>query len=734
MADAPYPEIARVDAVDKVRGVTRYGSDNNLPGMLHAIFAIATIPRGSITALDTSAARAAPGVRLVLTHLDTTSIKAAGYLLNKGAAFQSFQPMLSPRIAYRGQPIAMIVADTLENAERAADLVRATYAREPHNVNWTEAPASDMVVQADSPLPPPIAKDKVAGNADREFAGAPVKIDVTYTTAAQHHNAIEMIATVAEWRNGMLTVHEGTQNAQGVRGGVSRQLGINPEQVRVVSPWIGGGFGQKNSTQMQTAFTALAARRLNAPVKLVVPRLQIFHDASFRPASRHRIRMGGDRNGKIVAAIHEADHQTSRHDLWPGQYAETSSHLHGIENYRGRERMVRADTQTPGYMRGPWEGVAAYAFEAGIDELAYAMEVDPVALRLANDTQMDPIAKMPLSSRFMAECLRRGAAKFGWADRTARPGSMRAADGTQMGWGVACGAYGGSIAAAQARLRVTAAGEINISVAGHEMGQGIRTAIANVLSDRLGVPPQAITIDIGTTGPVPQHLTAGSWGTATAIPPVSDAAAKLLADLSRLAPDVRAGSLPSAYLRAAGRDSYEVEVRKKAPGQPDTVFADAAKGAVANAGPEFPEFTTYSYIAHFVEVRVEPTTRRIRVPRVVSVADCGRIISPRTAASQIRGGVVWGIGAALREESEVEERHGGFLNSNLADYLVPVNADIGSIDVEFIDQPDPRFNSVGLKSVGEVAMCGVAPAISNAVYHATGRRVRHVPIRLEDLA
>jgi xanthine dehydrogenase YagR molybdenum-binding subunit len=310
---------------------------------------------------------------------------------------------------------------------------------------------------------------------------------------------------------------------------------------------------------------------------------------------------------------------------------------------------------------------------------------------------------------------------------------MRADDGSLIGWGVAIGAYPCFIAPAVARLRVTVEGGVFISIGTHEMGQGIRTALAAAVSSKLGVPAANVVAVIGDTRASPQHMTAGSWGTASAIPAAIEAADAILETLTKLSPSGPADRTPAEILKAEGRASLEVEVRTKAPGQPDEVYGRIAAGQLSFAGPVYPEFVTFSYSAHFVEVRVEPTTRRVRIPRVVSVIDCGRVISPRTAAGQVRGGVVWGIGAALREASDVDPRYGGFLNSDLAEYVVPVNADIGCIEVEFIDKPDFKFNSAGVKGLGEISMVGVAPAIANAVYHATGRRVRNLPIRIEHL-
>jgi xanthine dehydrogenase YagR molybdenum-binding subunit len=470
-------------------------------------------------------------------------------------------------------------------------------------------------------------------------------------------------------------------------------------------------------------------------VKLVMTRAQLFHNASFRPASRHRVRLGADRNGRLLSAIHEIDQQTSRHDLFPSFGTEITSRLYGIANYLGRERLVRTDVQTPGYMRAPFEHPAAFAFESAIDEMAYALDRDPVAFRLANDATADPLTGKPFSSRHVAECLVKGSETFGWARRTMAPGSMRAPDGSLVGWGVAIGTYKAAMAPAIATVRLNTNGTVRVAVGGHEMGQGMRTAIAVTVARALGAPVAGVEVLLGDTRAAPQHLTAGSWGTATALPPVLEASQRLMEDLRKNAGSTagESGVTALALLRASGRRFAEAESRRRAPGQPEQVFGRLTGGLPAAAGPVYPDFVGFSFIAHFVEVRIEPTTRRIRVPRVVSVADCGAVASPRTARSQVEGGVVWGIGAALREVSEVDPRYGGFLNADLAEYVMPVAADIGRIEVDFVGKPDVRLNAMGVKGLGEVAMVGVAPAIVNAVFHATGKRLRRLPLMLEDL-
>ncbi|GAA4572120.1 xanthine dehydrogenase family protein molybdopterin-binding subunit [Planotetraspora kaengkrachanensis] len=718
----------RVDAREKVTGAARYGADRTSPDLAHAVFAVSTIGKGRVVNVDTAAAEAVPGVLTVVTRIDPAELGSPGFLMGGGYGFQSLQPLTDDRIAYRGQPIALVVADTLVAATEAANLVRADYEPEPIATDLDDEGAETLVQEEAIPLP--FLADIVVGDADAAFVKSPVRIEASFDLPRQHQVPMELIGGVVEWRGDTLVVHEGTQNAGALRGGLARQLGMDLAKIEVIAPYTGGGFGQKNSLQPHVGPLALAARRLGRPIKFVMPRTQTFHQASFRPASRHRVRLGADETGRMLAAVHEVDQQTSRHDLFPSMSTEITSRLYGIGDFRGRQRLVRTDVQTPGFMRAPFEHPAAFAFESAVDELAYAVGQDPVSLRLANDTDVDPVTGQPFSSRHLAECLRRGADMFGWAGRTHEPRSMRAADGSRIGWGVAAGVYPASLAPAVARVTATSEGKVTVGVDGHEMGQGIRTAITLLISEDLSIEVGDVTVYVGDTRVAPQHLTAGSWGTATALQAVHAALRELRKHLNVADSDpVDLG----AAVAATGQTSVEVEATTIAPGQPPEIIEHSRAGLVSFAGPVYPGFVAFSFIAHFVEVRIEPTTRRIRVPRVVSVADCGRVASPVTAASQLRGAVVWGIGASLREESEVDPRFGGFANATLEEYPIPVNADIGEIEVGFVDEPDPMLNPVGVKGLGEVAMVGVAAAIANAVFHATGRRQRRLPIRIEDV-
>lgn len=717
MPTPAFPDRPRADALDKVRGAAAYAADLRFPGLLHAMTVPAPVARGQVLALETEAALRVPGVRRILTPADFPAAPQGPDLPG------SPRPGLLPQIAFRGEPLALVVADTLEAAIEGAEAVRARIA---------PAPFAALMDSAGAAREP--AEDVTAGDAASALAGAATIVEASYDSPAQHHNPIELLSTTAVWAEGRLLIHEGSQNAGAIKVAVARTLGLDPAIIDVRSPTVGGAFGQKGWVQRQTALVARAAILTGRPVKLVMPRGQIFHLATFRPHSRHRIRLGADAAGRMVGVHYAVEQQNSRRGGFPaGQYHEGAMRLYGIANYHGSAANLRIDTQAPGHMRAPYEHPACFAFEGAVDELSYRLGRDPVEFRMAHDTRMDVHNGRPLSSRFLNDCLRLGAERFGWARRSAAPGSMTAPDGTQIGWGVACGLYPTLIHPAVATLRIRADGSTRFAVAGHEFGQGLRTALAAVLTRELGVDDRRLEVLIGDTTAAPQHLTAGSWGSASALPLVVQAVARMRAAVAELLDGRRIAGTLHQQIAAVRRPYLEVEVSQLGPGQDASALARMRAGGYAVTGPAYPDYTTMSYVAHFVEVRVEPGTRRVRVPRVVSIADCGRVISPRTAASQLRGGVVWGISHALREATETDPRHGGFLNNDLAEYVIAVNADIGEIDVGFVDEPDPLFNSLGLKSLGEVAMVGASAAVANAVFHATGRRIRKLPIRIEDL-
>lgn len=718
MTSLPFPEAARVDALDKVRGRTLYGADVPADGLLHAMTVPARIAKGEVTGIDTSVALSIFGVRLVLTPEDTPMPAAAR---ESGRV----PPMLETAIAHRGQIVALVVAETLEAAIQGAEAVEISYAQSPFNTDFhaADTPREDT----DAPT---------FGDADAAFAQAEVTIDQTYSTAANHHNPMELLSTTAVWSGGRLTIHEGTQGSGGMKANIAALLEMDPSRIDVLSPQIGGGFGLRGDTPRHTAVVALAARRLGRPVKFVMPRSQIFHNTRFRPFVEHRVKLGADADGRMISAHYDTLQQNSRAGHYRANwYHAGPSKAYGIPNYRGTSGDRRLDTQNPAQMRSPYEYPASFAFESAVDELAYAMGRDPLDLRLAHEADTDFTTGKPLTNRTLNDCFRQAAERFGWADRTMEPGSMTRPDGTLVGWGMGGGVYQAAMHPAIATLRVNANGTTRFATSGHEMGQGMRSAIAQTLIAGLRIDPEKLEIVIGDTRAAPQHGTAGSWGTASSVPIAAKAAEALTARLTELLDGREVQGDMHRQLYRVKRPYLEVEVEMAAPGQGQEHIDRVRNGGFAVAGLHgvYPEFTALSYIAHFAEVHVEPSTGRVRVPRVVSVADCGRVVSPRTARSQVLGGVVWTIGAVFREISETDSRFGGWLNSDIAEYLVPVNADVGEIDVSFLDVPDYQFNPVGVKGLGELAMVGIGGALANAVFHATGRRFRHAPIRVEDL-
>jgi xanthine dehydrogenase YagR molybdenum-binding subunit len=742
----------RVDGRDKVMGKPLYGADRLPARTVFATPVAATVGRARIRGIDTAAAERIKGVLAVLTYRNMERLKKIQFSFAGGQGIQSYMPMQGREVLYRGECIALAVAETPEAADEAASLVRVTYDKLPFAVTLNAKGGADVVQAVAAPYFP----DFVKGDPAPLIEAAPVSVDGTYYSAALHHNPMEMLSTLAEWHDGSLVVHEGTQAAQAMKAGLAIALDVPESKVRVIAPYVGGAFGQRGSISPHTVFAAAAARRFGRPVKLTVPRAQIFHATSFRAATEHRIRIGADRDGHFTAGMHLVRSQTSRFDLMPYTGEETTSRTYGWPSFRGATTLVQLDTQTPGFMRAPMEMASFFALESAIDELAEKLAMDPLALRVLNDAKADPITGKPFSSRNLVTCLERGAERFGWSRRTAAPRSMRLADGTLVGWGVAAGAYPAYITPAIARIRLHADGSVDLSVGAHEMGQGIRSAIAAVAEEELGVNVRQLRILIGDTSVPPQHVTSGSTGAATISIPISGAAVRMrgaLATMAARSDSAFAGADPaslrlrdgrlqlpsgksesvSKIMAGAGVTYVDAMAQGTAPGMGQDAFTQAALGKVAFQGPEFPDHVSFSFIAHFVEVQVDTLVPRPRVTRMLSVADCGRVLSRRTAESQLLGGLVWGIGAALSEASEVDSRYGGFLNNNIAEYQVAVNADVRSLEVELLDTPDFGFSSVGAKGIGEVACVGAAGAIANAIYHATGKRIRHLPIRVDDL-
>jgi xanthine dehydrogenase YagR molybdenum-binding subunit len=698
-----FSEIARVDARDKVLGRAQYAADVNLPGMLYAMLVPATIAKGNVTALDTSAAVKTPGVVQVLEIGDFPTLRAD--------------------ISFKGQPIALVVAETIEAAVDGAEAVYAVY-ETASNIPLMTSPGAQRVE----------SEGFSAGNVDGAFQAAPYIVEGTFETPTQHHAAMELFGTIASWTDGRLTIYEGCQNLEAVKAALMKAFELSPDRIVIKSEQVGGGFGQKSLPKLQTPLVAYAARVTQRPVKLVMPRGQLFHIANYRPRSVHKMRLAANAEGRLQGIIHDVSQENIPDGHFRSNvYHEDIARLYAIDNLRATAGDVHIDRQMPRHTRGTHPFPAGFALESLMDEMAYKLGKDPVEFRLEHEAKNDIIAGQPLSPHFLNECLLEGARRFGWSRRIPEPGSMRLDNGTLVGFGVACGSFGAAMSASEATLRVRADGTTRMLSTGHEMGQGITTAVANVIIQGLDINPDRLEILMGDTSLGPQVATVGERGTASCVPTAVKAVEAIRARFAELAgANPPPGNLHEQLARLK-RPYIEVKVSEVAPGQDASAVEAYRTGGRAGAGPEYPGFTSMSYIAQFVEIHIDPVTRRIRMPRAVSIADIGRVVSPRTARGQMHGGVVWGFSTALREESEVDPRFSGYLNGDLADYVVAVNADIGEVDVGLIDKPDPNINSVGVKGMGELVMIGTAPAIANAIYHATGKRIRKLPIRIDDV-
>jgi xanthine dehydrogenase YagR molybdenum-binding subunit len=742
--------VPRVDARPKVTGDAQYAADVPLRNLAHAVLVTSSIARGRVRQIELGNARAVPGVLDIVSYGDVDGIEKPA--LNN-SSYTSLGPLHDKTIWHDGQIVALVVADTLEAAQEGASKVALTYEPEQPSASL-DSPGTETLDAAG--ITAMVSEDPAAGDFDRAFEGAYATLDAEYSTPTQHHNAIELFSTTAIWAGSKLTVYEPSQNVYGFRTQIAQQLRMNEADVRVISHYTGGGFGSKGPTTPRTAIVALAARRLNRPVRCIVTRMQGFTTASYRAPTRHRLRLGAARDGKIVAFSHEGWELTSRIDNYAVGGTSTTTLMYGYGAVASKVRIVKADRQTPGYMRSPPDVPYVYALECAMDEMAEKLGMDPVEFRRVNDTMTDPIHHKRFSSRSLTQCYDEAAHAFGWSGRDPKPGSMRDGDWL-VGFGCATAVYPTNVAAATARVRLTADGKVLLQSASQEIGTGIRTVAAQMAAEQLGVDIQDIEVQMGDTDLPPAPVSGGSNSTASVCSAVLMACRRIRERLFRAAADAKDGPL-------AGRPLSELDmadgrvIAKNGPAQalsdafgalgvgvieeyaeftPDGAPPDAVRQLYKGQstlvfGPERPT-VQFAFGAEFVEVRVHARTREIRVPRLLGAFAAGRIMNPRTARSQLMGGLIWGMSSALLEQTEVDERNARYVNRDLAEYYVPVNADVPSVEVILVPEVDEEVNPAGIKGLGELGNVGTAAAIANAVYHATGRRIRALPIRLEDL-
>jgi len=725
----------RIDGRQKVTGEARYSSDVSVSNPAYAYLVTSPIAKGRIVRIDLRDARAVPGVLDILTYESMPDLKEVPFGAGGGGPTTSWQDM-GPEIGHEGQIVGMVLADTFEAAREGAYRTKFEYESEMPSSSF----GSPGITKEDASKASARAKKlPQAGNAEGAYASAAVKLDQTYGTPTQHHNAMELFTTTCVWNGNELTVYEPSQFVYGLKNGLAKKLAIPPEQVRAVSTFVGGAFGSKGQLSPRTWFTAYAARKLNRPVKLVATRDQGFTIQTYRAETQHHIRMGASRDGKITAFIHEGEEVTSRPDPYAVAGVEDSARLYRFGTVKTHVTLVHADRNTPGFMRSPPVVPYIYALESAMDDLAIKLEMDPVELRRVNDSMTDATGK-PWSSRHLMQCYDEAAAVFGWSKRDAKVGGMRDGD-WMVGWGCASAVYPTHVGACAARVRLTASGHAQVAIAAHELGTGAYTVIGQIAAERLGIPLNKVEVALGDSDLPPAPVAGGSNTTASACNAVAKACAAIHRKLYGATTETVGGGMAHTDERPRLEQAFKQlgvgALEEYAEFLPPGAGPDAMKKLYAGtpylSGGSKGEKLMYALGAEFVEVRVHSLTREIRVPRIVGAFAAGHIMNPRTARSQYMGAMIWGISSALHEATEIDKRVARYVNDNLADYLVPVNADVQQLEVILVPEEDNFVNPIGIKGIGELGNVGTAAAVANAVYHATGIRVRQLPIRLEKL-
>lgn len=724
--------LDRVDGARKVRGEARYAGDFDLPRLAHAVLVTSTIPAGTCH-VDAAAAQSMPGVLLVMTAANALRLADADKAEPPGMRAHSL--LQNDKVRYDGEPVAVVVADTLERA-RAASLALALHSETaPAVLDFDRAKASAYAPEKANQ----IATDQRWGDYEAGLAQAAVKVDEVYTTPAEHHNPIEPHATLARWEGDRLTVHDSTQGVFGCRKTLAQRLGIPIENVRVISPFVGGGFGCKGSVWSHVVLAAMAARQLGRPVRLVLDRPQMFAPVGHRPNTEQHVVLGATREGKLTAVKHAVVSTTSMFEDWVEPSAAPTRMLYACANGDTSHRLVKLNIGTPTFQRAPGEATGTFALEVAMDELAVALGMDPIELRLRNYADEDPVEGKPFSSKKLRECYRMGAERFGWSRRHVEPRSMR--DGRWLvGWGMATATYPARRSKAAAAAKILPDGSAHVQAGTQEIGTGTYTIMTQVAADALGLPVGRVDFELGDTT-MPQTPVSGGSQTAASVGPAVQAACFSARDqlialaagdehspLHGLAKD-RIGAVDGwlvAHDDAARRESFAAVIARHG--------GRAIEGrAEADPGDVREKLSLHSFGAVFADVRVDPDLGTIRLHRLHGVYDVGRRLNEKTAHSQLVGGLVWGAGLALFEESLRDARYGRIANANLAEYHVPANADIEAIDVAFVDGDDTAFNPLGARGIGEIGITGAGAAIANAIHHATGRRIRNLPVTLDKL-
>jgi xanthine dehydrogenase YagR molybdenum-binding subunit len=730
-------EMSRVDGVAKVTGKAKYAAEFRVPYLAYGFIVLGSVAKGTIRSIDTREAEAEAGVIRVFTPLNTPKLgpKAPTEEAPARAAKapdKSFRALQSDQIFFNGQPVALVVAESYEQARYAARLVKVSYVAEAH-VTDTE------VVRGRARVPSQGTPPKPRGNPQEALANPPVTIEAEYRIPIEHHNPMEPHAAIAAWQGDRLTIFDKTQEVYNVRTHLASSFGVPEENVRVISPYVGGAFGSSLRPNYYPALTAMAARELRRPVKVVYTRSQMFTGHGHRPYTIQRVALGAERSGKLSAMIHEVVHNTSRFEEFSDDTTGLTRQVYACPNLDAPLKITQTDLNTPTWMRAPGAVSGMFALECAMDELAYSLKLDPVELRLINYAETDPESGRPFSSKALRECYRVGADKFGWKDRKFEPRSMR--DGRWLvGWGMATGVWGAFQQPASARITLRADGTVRVASATSDIGPGTYTVVTMIAAEYLGFRPEQVTFELGDTQFPRAPAQGGSWTTASVGSAVHGAALAVVARLLSLAHrDAR------SPLRAAAASDVEMldgRLRLKSDASRFVRVSDVMKrnGLTevtetfeARPSAEREKYATLAHGAQFIEVKVDSDLGTVRVTRAIEVTATGKVINPKASHSQEIGGVVWGIGMALQEATEIDHRYGRIMNPNLQHYHVPVNADVHKVETMFVEEDDTIVNPLGVKGMGELGMVGIPAAIANAVFHATGRRIRELPITPDKL-
>ncbi len=742
--------LSRIDGPAKITGAAHYALEHHRANMAYAVIVQSTMPSGRVRAIDSTLAEASPGVLLVLTPDNILPLKPASTWFGTASSDKPYMA-LTHRVNFTGQHVAAVIAETFEQATEAANLLKIDYEEEKGAIASYDDPRSGE----GNPL------DAMAiawGDAEKAYAEAPIRIEQSYTTPREYNVPIEPHGLTAMWEGDELTVWEPSQWINFMAHTYAEWFGLPDEKVRLMSPYIGGGFGSKAFALAHGAIATIAARMLGRPVKLAVTRPQTFTAFGGRPATRQTLRLGATKEGKLLSIAQTGANETSVDGVWVEPLGSVTALMYATPHLSSRQSIVPVNTVLPSALRAPGENPSAFGIECAIDELSYAVGIDPVAIRLLNYAEQDPHAKKPWSTRRLREAYEEGAKAFGWAKRDPKPRSMR--DGHHLiGWGVAAGTYPVRRTAGEAMVRLFADGRAEVSSSGIDMGQGTYTILAQTAAEAIGLPIEQVEVRLGDSALPGAPVAGGSQLANLMTGAVHKAAIAARDELIGLAindpkspfralqantlsiadgvisPPRGGEGMPIAeLLRRLGRDKIEV-LRDTLP---ENANSAADKQATYNTitrmrSPTEGEYSLHAWCVHFVEVRVDEDFGTVRVSRFVSALDSGRLYNPKLAESQWKGGIIMGIGQALLEEGLVDPRHGRVINNNLGDYLIATNADIPDIEVISVGVPDFHASALGGKAVGELGIVGVAPAIANAVYHATGKRIRDLPITLEKL-